>query len=127
MDLALLVYGISVLTQFSALLIIASVVVAISFIFSAIAYSAAYNKEDIATAKYWWKCCTIALAIVAPLLVITPNEKTMYTMVAAYAAQKVAEDPKVQQLSGKVLVMLEAKLDSYILDMAVAKDKKEVN
>lgn len=127
MDLALLVYGISVLTQFSVILIIAAVVVTISFLVSAISYGAAYNKEEIITAKYWWKCSTVALAIVVPLLVITPTEKTMYTMVAAYAAQKVAEDPKVQKLSGKVLNILEAKLDGYIADMSTAKEKKATN
>lgn len=117
MDLALLVYGISVLTQFSVILIIAAAVVVVSFVVSAMAYCGAYNKEEIIAAKYWWKCSTIALAIVVPLLVITPSEKTMYTMVAAYAAQKVAEDPKVQQLSGKVLLLVEGKLDGYIADM----------
>ena len=124
MDLALLVYGISVLTQFSVILIIAAVVVTISFIVSAMAYGGAYNKEEIITAKYWWKCSTVALAIVVPLLIITPSEKTMYTMVAAYAAQKVAEDPKVQQLSGKVLLLVEGKLDGYIADMSTVKEKK---
>ena len=124
MDLALLVYGISVLTQFSTVLILAAVVVGVSFIVSAMAYGGAYNKEEINTAKYWWKCSTIALTIVVPLLVIVPSEKTMYTMVAAYAAQKVAEDPKVQQLSGKVLLLVEGKLDGYIADMSVVKEKK---
>ena len=48
------------------------------------------------------------------LLVFLPSEQTAYTMVGAYAAQKVVEDPKVQQLSAKVLKIVEMKLDSYI-------------
>jgi hypothetical protein len=50
------------------------------------------------------------------LNVLLPSEKTAYTMVAAYAAQKVAENDKVQQMSGKVLTIIEQKLDGYIED-----------
>ena len=47
-------------------------------------------------------------------------------MVGAYAAQKVAENDKVQQMSGKVLTIIEQKLDSYIEDgIKEAEDKVE--
>jgi hypothetical protein len=45
-------------------------------------------------------------------------------MVGAYAAQKVAENDKVQQMSGKVLTIIEQKLDAYIDEgMKEAEDK----
>ena len=49
-------------------------------------------------------------------------------MVAAYAAQKVSENDKVQQMSGKVLTIIEQKLDGYIAEgikEAESKVKKE--
>ena len=70
-----------------------------------------------------------SIVVISVLLnVILPNEKTAYTMVAAYAAQKVSENDKVQQLSGKVLTIIEQKLDGYIEDgikEAESKVKKE--
>ena len=62
-----------------------------------------------------WKAFWVAVAAFWVLILI-PSEKTAYTMVGAYAAQKVAENEKVQQMSGKVLTIIEQKLDSIIED-----------
>jgi hypothetical protein len=71
-----------------------------------------------------------ALKVLIPcLLVITflPAPKTAYMMVGAYAAQKVAENGKVQETGGKVLELINQKLDSYIeegLEQVQKKGKK---
>ena len=114
MDLALLVYAISVLSSTGAVLLVLSFIATIVAAFSAIGYFAGYYETEINTAKYFWKYSVIVLSIITPILLFIPSEKTMYTMVGAYAVQKVAEDPKVQQLSAKVLKVVEDKLDGYI-------------
>ena len=60
-------------------------------------------------AKRW---SAIVLSVVF-VITILPSEKTAYTAVGAYAAQKVAENEKVQQLFGKVLKIIEQKLADY--------------
>lgn len=125
MDLALLVYSISLLGSLGALSVLLVIATTMSLLISFITYCDHYANKP-----FWLKGINLSLSILIPsiiLLVAIPSEKTMYTMVGAYAAQKVAEDPKVQKLSGKVLNILEAKLDGYILDMAVAEDKKGAN
>lgn len=54
-------------------------------------------------------CCIIGVIVI-------PKEKTAWLMVGAYAGQKVAENEKVQELSGKVLTIIEKKLDTYITE-----------
>lgn len=113
MDLALLVYGISV---FSSLGIVSLVILILSLTVLVVT-SLSYLDYSCSDKAFWHKGVTRSLAVLISALIIvivTPSEKTMYTMVGAYAAQKVAEDPKVQQLSGKVLKLVETKLDSYI-------------
>lgn len=44
-------------------------------------------------------------------------------MVGAYAAQQVAENQKVQQMSGKVLQIIEQRLDGYITEGITAAEK----
>lgn len=65
------------------------------------------------------------VAVIAMIvLIFIPTEKTAYTMVGAYAAQKVSENDKVQQMSGKVLTIIEQKLDGIIEDgMKEAEEK----
>lgn len=114
MELALLVYAISLITSIGtvagAVTVIGLIVLGISTI----------HYLDYHTNKIFWlkvvKNTTLTLVFSILILVLLPSEKTAYTMVGAYAAQKVAEDPKVQQLSGKVLVLLEKKLDGYIAE-----------
>ena len=121
MDLALLVYSISVLTIINALtVLVLFMALAVNGI-SSIVYFAGYHKSEIDTSIRFWKYSAVALAITVPLAVLIPREKTMYTMVGAYAAQKVAEDTKVQNLSAKVLKIVENKLDSYIEEATTAK------
>lgn len=120
MDLAFLVYGISVLGKFNFLVSLTTILSIIICTISVIAWTAesAYFKETIETATKWAKISSIIAITSALIHVILPSEKVAYTMVGAYAAQKVAEDPRVQQLSGKVLKIVENKLDEYISEEA---------
>lgn len=52
----------------------------------------------------------------AVILTFLPTERTAYIMVGAYATQKVAESGVVQETGGKVLTIINQKLDSYIED-----------
>jgi hypothetical protein len=139
MDLALLVYGISLLHGIGAflvgMLILCGFAAGFFFIWYSSEtdeksyYSDATNKERVANGVMcikWIKRAFITSFICSLILVFVPTEKTAYTMVGAYAAQKVAENDKVQQMSGKVLTIIEQKLDSYIEDgIKAAEDKVE--
>ena len=48
------------------------------------------------------------------LNVLLPTEKTAYTMVAAYATQKVYESPETAKIQAKVLTIINQKLDTFI-------------
>lgn len=135
MDLALLVYAISLLEKFQVFFgfVIGTAAVAAvgTLIFTLDAGSGGYEyswnlnkdgtlKESVlakrAAVKKFLKWSVIVLVISSFIQIFIPSEKTAYTMVGAYAAQKVAENDKVQVISGKVLKVIEQKLDSYIED-----------
>lgn len=129
MDLALLVYGISVIASIKVPLIIGTILFGVSFIGLTVTkliyvtpseYDRKYKLEEYTETKNavnrWWKTVGIVAGIVAFFNVITPTEKTMYVMVGAYAAQKITENDKVVAMSSKVLKIIETKLDSYIDD-----------
>ena len=140
MDLALLVYGINTLGKLGVVLGLATGFGVIVFVLSTLV-RVFHTKEtwdsqrddqikqgrreaSVTVMKYAGSVVVISVL----LNVILPNEKTAYTMVAAYAAQKVSENDKVQQMSGKVLTIIEQKLDGYIEDgikEAESKVKKE--
>lgn len=86
------------------------------------------DEREAGVKRRLWKAFWVAIAS-AWVLILLPTEKTAYTMVGAYAAQKVAESDKVQQMSGKVLTIIEQKLDSYIdegIDEAKTKVEKKI-
>ena len=116
MDLALLVYGISLLSGFTKFVVLIIVMSFLWIVANAIYYSDYCNNGTDAakrTIARMWKGFWIGLVSLF-LLIFIPTEKTAYTMVGAYAAQKVAENDKVQQMSAKVLTIIEQKLDGYI-------------
>lgn len=57
---------------------------------------------------------TTVCIISAFLNVLLPTEKTAYTMVAAYATQKVYESPETAKIQAKVLTIINQKLDTFI-------------
>lgn len=133
MDLALLVYGISLLQGFQVviglMIVLAGVVTlfctigTLTWVFDGSEYSWNLDKDGnlkprIAAARKrmvqgvkWGLPLIIVLSCIQVLI---PTEKTAYTMVGAYAAQKVAEDPRVKDVGGKVLTIINQKLDQYV-------------
>lgn len=128
MDLALLVYGISVLGKLGVVIGIVTAIGIIIGILAAIVRifhtQESWDSERENQVKQGrrdtsfkiFKYCVIIVSIAMLLKVLLPSEKTAYIMVGAYAAQKVVENDKVQAMSGKVMTIIEQKLDSYIED-----------
>jgi len=125
MELALLVYGISVISSFAAFCVFICVCLVIVIIFKLVAYDfiPSYNR-----AENQWEITKksilkyiVAFILVSFTSVLIPSEKTMYVMVGAYAAQKVAQAPETKVISAKVLKVIEQKIDEQIKEVA---DKK---
>lgn len=129
MELALLVYLISVLTKLvstiGVLVVVLGTILPLLAVYTfAFLSEESYNSDSTNeklkvsrdTSIKWLKRLTVSILVLLSLGVAIPSEKVAYTMVGAYAAQKVAENPEVQKLSGKVLKIVELKLDSYITD-----------
>ncbi len=115
MELALLVYGISLLEGITNICVATAIISIIGVVFSLMICIG--EELESKAAKYYYKIlrrCIIVLALSLVVATAVPSEKTAYMMLGAYATQKVAEDPKVQQLSGKVLTIVEQKLDELI-------------
>lgn len=134
MELALLVYGISLLESLGGVifgtLFISGIVAAGTGMFIAswffdgdeyswnIDKSTGKLKERVAQSRAWgvrafkWACSIFV--VMAIVLAILPSKKTAWVMVGAYATQKVAEDPRTQEVGGKVLKIINQKLDEYI-------------
>lgn len=133
MDLALLVYGLSLLNGVGTLLGITLtmllIATGIAGIFTATwkfegdEYSWNLNndgtvKESIMRGRLFglkiFKFSAIGSVVLAIIMTVLPNERTAYMMVGAYATQKVAENERVQEAGKKVLTLIEQKLDAYI-------------
>jgi hypothetical protein len=133
MDLALLIYGISLLEGFKllfALLITLSLMMAIgsgiftcTWKFDSMEYSWNLNRDGTVKEKILagrrlgekiFKYSIIVSFVAGFFNILLPSERTAYMMVGAYATQKVAENEKVQETGKKVLTLIEQKLDSYI-------------
>lgn len=118
MDLALLVYAISLLQPVNSALSFvgwSSCFLVVAGLFISLISQGDREGEAIwafVKPKIKW---FVALFVVAGTLqVFIPKEKTAYMMVGAYTAQKIAQDPKVEQVGAKVMTILNQKLDSYV-------------
>lgn len=60
------------------------------------------------------KWCVGVSIVATTLMIIVPSQKTAWTMVGAYAAQKVAEDPRAAEVGAKVMTVINQQLDSLI-------------
>ena len=121
MELAFLVYTISLLNSISTILVILGIVVLLlSFFFCMTYYGSCYCDTSAWKWAKIWFFTAISFFCVSALI---PSQKTAYMMVGAYAAQKVAENPKTVELSGKVIKIIEANLDKYV-DEAFEESKK---
>lgn len=127
MDLALLVYGISVLGNISpvlGMLLFTSFFVFVIILIYRFAGLSIESWDSQTTVKRkmdaqpavekWAKRIFAIFAVSTVLMILIPSEKTAYMMVGAYATQKIAENDKVQQTGQKVLTIINQKLDSYV-------------
>jgi len=110
MELAMLVWAIGMLKDLHTLFVI---LVLVLLAFSGICIMNHNDYPNRGWLKHLkWTIPSVLLCWVT--VVAIPSEKTAYLMVAAYATQQVAENPKVQDMSGKVLTIIDQKLDGYI-------------
>jgi multisubunit Na+/H+ antiporter MnhG subunit len=136
MDLALLVYAISLLspigTVATAITVISCCAVIALMLYRAADcsqedyYNAERNKKQKEKAEWAMGRVGVAFKVMIPaviVLILLPTPKTAYIMVGAYAAQKVVENKSVQDTGGKVLTLINQKLDHYI-DEGIAEATK---
>lgn len=123
MELALLVYSISLLEGLRTFLVVAGFAAVMGTVVSGALTLEAY--DDTTKTKLWFKRSIIALAVVGFTGVLVPSERTAYIMVAAYATQKVAETPEVKETGDKVLTLINSKLDQLILEASEPKKGKK--
>jgi hypothetical protein len=134
MELALLVYVISQLGTIKhtvgALFLLSTIATIVSGIVWKVGYSSPVSWHQLSdgtpkpswlaeqkNAKDIFKVAAIILSITLPLNVLLPSERTAYLMVGAYTAQKVAQNDKVNEMSGKVMKIIESKVDSYVQEL----------
>ena len=110
MELVWLVYGIGLLGDIIGL--IGGLIIVCGII--AFFYFVSGYEPNFVKAKPW----LITALILCIFMAVLPSEKTAYTMVGAYAAQRLAQSPEVQQMSGKVLTIIEQQMDKYIAEGA---------
>lgn len=142
MDLALLVYGISLLNGISGFfgammvgLAIATILSTIHFCswkFNSTEYSWDLNRDGTLKAKIVasreftvkvLKYCSVATVFVGAIMIFIPSERTAYMMLGAYAAQKVSQDPHAQEVGEKIMKIANAKLDQYVEEAIEPKKK----
>lgn len=115
MELSLLVYTISVISNLNFLIVILVVLSLLAALFCGLASTDfGTSKDEKLKLHKYAKRFSISALVMCLLFALLPSEKTMYVMVGAYAAQKVAENPDVQRLSEKTLKVIEDKLDEHI-------------
>lgn len=126
MELALLVYLISLLPSIGAAAIFISIFMgaAITVLWGVVLI------DDFFKSRLWPTIFTLIWVFWAFVAMLIPSEKTAYLMVGAYATQKIAEAPKTQELGAEVLKIIELKIKHYSEEAQkemlekVAKEKK---
>ena len=126
MELALLVYLISVLPSIGEAAIFISIFMGavLTVLWGAVLI------DDLLKSRLWPTIFTLMWAFWVFVAMVIPSEKTAYLMVGAYATQKIAEAPKTQELGAEVLKIIELKIKHYSEEAQkemlekVAKEKK---
>ena len=131
MDLMWIVYWMNVLGNLSGLLLFISLsavtilLMAGGFYFVEVGSRFSdYEKESQERFVYWWKRGGVACVILGLATIFTPDEKTMYMMVGAYATQKVIESPEAKQMADKIMTIVNAKVDEYVEEAKNGKKRK---
>lgn len=109
MELALLVYLISLLPSIGGAAMFISFLggIALTFLWGAVLI------DDLFKSRLWPTIFTLIWAFWAFVAMFIPSEKTAYLMVGAYATQRIAEAPKTQELGAEVLKIIELKIKHY--------------
>jgi flagellar biosynthesis protein FliP len=119
MELAFLVWGISMLPGLLTVFVVLAFVAFILLVFSIVFIGPSLGGDEKPPVR-------IPLALAALSLLFTfvsvaiPSKDTAYIMVGAYAAQQIAQNPKLQQVGAKTLRLIEQKLDEQLLKSAPA-------
>ena len=111
MELVWLVYGLSLLKP---IIFLSLSIALIGGVVSLVCWIAVANEEYVHRGFLWFLTLLLAFSIL--LVVVIPNEKTAYTMIAAYATQKVAERPETQEVAKDVLTIINSKVKQYALE-----------
>ena len=126
MELALLIYLISLLSSIGAAAVFISISGGIVLIF----LWGAVLVDELFKSRLWPAIFTLIWVFWVFVAMFIPSEKTAYLMVGAYATQKIAEAPKTQELGAEVLKIIELKIKHYSEETQkemlekVAKEKK---
>ena len=116
MTLALLVYLASLIGSLLVFFCAASI---LSFIMTFISMISIAESHSVSEEKVWQKRRNISFwvgMICVVFAMLVPTQKTMYMMAGAYAAQKVYESPEAAQISSKIVVIINNKLDEYLTE-----------
>lgn len=116
MELALIVYVISILEPLKTFFWM-SVTLIIIFGLPCLIIGTLECKLSYSSAKSWIIRITVVMSFFGFIAALIPSERTAYMMIGAYAAQKVAEQPRTIELSNKVLKIIEKKLDDALVDV----------
>lgn len=122
MELALLVYAVSLLDGLLKFLTIMCAAAMLGAVASGVALLESYN--DTTVPKRWFRRSLVSLAIMGFIGTLIPSERTAYIMIAAYATQQVAKAPEVRETGEKVLTLINSKLDQIILEAQSPKKGK---
>ena len=124
MELALLIYAIGISSSLSVFLEIAAIILLITTVLYAIVETVLIaedplpDDEDIEkTKKRVFRNSKILLgsiALLATLSVLFPDEKTSYTMLAAYEVQEIATNDRVQNAASNSLTLIEQEIGKYL-------------
>lgn len=115
MSLALIVYLVGISHNLCGLFVFSGVILLTTFAF----WWVSCGSGDTETRPPKSMC--VASIILILLATLIPNKETLYTMVAAYTVQDIATSPKVQELGGKSIEVIEKMMDDYLKEVKPAK------
>lgn len=75
--------------------------------------------------RRWFYGSGALCAIAMFLSIITPSEKTMYLMLGSEAAQEIANNPAVKEVGGRLLKVVNKKLDELMPDEEKKSEEKK--
>jgi len=117
MELAIFIYLAGVLDTLHDVLIIAIPVATVLTFFMTMVFFMCDEEDEAqskAFAKKAIKYLLITVFVSFSVVTLTPDKKTSYTMLAAYAGQQIATSHGAQEISSKVMTIINQQLDSVI-------------